>query len=90
MSEITVNHILTLKLHGSVEVVYCTTMGHKMKIKAVHFKCTSPHNEKLAKKAVAAYNRLNLSITVDSEQIWFNVVKLDRNIPLYEFKHELV
>jgi len=77
----TTNCVLKMQINGVCHSAYCTTMGKGMKIKLVIIKST---HEKMLKKAIAAYNKLHLSITINNEQLWFDVVKFDRNIPIEE------
>ncbi len=86
MAEITVNREVILNLNGVDEIAYCTSMSRRTKIKIVAFRCTSKRAEQLLRKAVANYNKSLLSMLINQEQIWFKVIKLDRNIPLSEFR----
>ena len=85
MTEITVNYKVVLPVNGIDEIAYCTSMGHRSKIKIVAFKCSSKKVELLFVKAVANYNRMLLSVLIKQEKVWFNVTKFERNIPLIEF-----
>ena len=80
----TFNRKLVIYVAGIKYTSFCVS-AKGLKIKLVVFdKQADKRTQVIIKRAIAAYNRQELSVMINDERLWFNVFRYDRNIPMNE------